>query len=156
MIEHVWSVLCAQAVVDKTTNNISLFNVIEQLQISVSQPLPEGTQSVPFPHNIVSTWQRADYEVPAETRARIRLKGPTREYEGQAPFEVNIQEEDIHRRRTVVSLTHIPLSGPGLYHFIIEQEDQSTDGWVQVAKLPLEVRLTSAEEEVSAGADDSV
>ena len=154
MIEHVWSVLCAQVVVDSTTNNISLFNVLEQLQINVSPPLPEGTNSVPFTHNIVSTWQLADYEVPADTRVRVRLVGPNQILEGQEPFNVDLQEEGIHRRRTVINLTHLPLSGSGLYEFIIEQE-QPDETWIQVAKLPLEVELSLAEEEVSEGSDDS-
>ena len=36
-IKHLWSLICTSSSVDKTSNNISLFNIIEQLNTTITK-----------------------------------------------------------------------------------------------------------------------
>jgi hypothetical protein len=45
MVEHIWTVLCSHAVVDKDTNNVSLHNVIEQVNVKGTIPAQIGRAS---------------------------------------------------------------------------------------------------------------
>jgi len=74
-IEHIWSVLCSNSSVDIDTNSLSIFNVVEQLNIQSipkvvslhnnnSSPKEAGQESsvIPVTFEIVSLFQRQDPE----------------------------------------------------------------------------------------------
>jgi hypothetical protein len=61
MIQHVWSVLCARAVIDSESNTISLFDVVEQIVaigpgIAAIGPGAEGVAPVSL--ELVTLWSR--------------------------------------------------------------------------------------------------
>ena len=53
MIHHVWTVLCSRALIDRDSNNISIHNVLEQLNIA-APPQPDLALNIHF--EILSLW----------------------------------------------------------------------------------------------------
>ena len=61
MINHIWSVLCQRSVIDSKSNNISLIDIFEKLEVNLSVPVSEGKNkvkkiNVPVNYEIVSLW----------------------------------------------------------------------------------------------------
>jgi len=136
MIEHIWTVLCTRSSIDRETNNVSLFEVIEQL--NVLGPLPDvaARAALPMQFEIVSLWARANAGEPEESTGRIVLIAPNGLEVLSHVFPVSLTEHT--RMRTQMRSVGFPLLGRGRYVFRIELQD--TGGtWNQVARIPVEV-----------------
>src|SRR3989338_5214550 len=58
MINHLWSIACSRTSVDRESNNISLFEVLEQLTLSGGPIQPGKKGVVPILFEIVSLWTK--------------------------------------------------------------------------------------------------
>ena len=63
MIDHVWTVLCSHAVIDRDSNSVSLLDVIEQLNIG-DEPSPEGR--IISSLDLMTLWAREDIDRPTQ------------------------------------------------------------------------------------------
>ena len=142
MIDHIWTVVCSRAVIDRDSNSVSLENVIEQLNIR-DKPRPEG--QLPISLQIATLWARSDLNVSARGTGRMTLMAPS----GQAfgPFEFDVDLSEARRHRTRGTFHELPLPEPGRYVFRIELRENSEEEWHQVAAIPLEVIFTAPEAE---------
>ena len=70
MARHVWTVVCTKAVTDPRSNNISLIDVTEQLNLSPETPLT-GVAQIRFPLTVVSLWIRDDLGRPETEKVRL-------------------------------------------------------------------------------------
>ena len=133
MIAHVWSVLCARSIVDRDSNNISLLDVIEQLNLAIVE-LPA---IIPAQFELVTLWTRADNDMPAIGRGRVRYLCPTNELLAQ--IEHAIDHSDYRRTRQRSGLVGLPISGFGRHSLHVELQVAEDGEWTEVANLPLEV-----------------
>lgn len=135
MIDHVWSVVCSRSATDRETNNVSLFEVIEQL--NVLGPLPDGANvALPISYELVSLWSRADPAEPEESTARLTLIAPN-------DTEIHVQEFAINltgnvRMRTQLRSLGFPVRGAGRYTFKVEIR-RLDDHWDTVARIPVQL-----------------
>jgi hypothetical protein len=135
VVRHAWSVLCDRAFIDRDTNNVSV-DAIEQLNFPLPE-IPKGARGLllPYPVELVSLWYRLPTDKPAKQRARLRLEDPQHQGVGLSEMEVDLTTATRHRTRVRMPL--VPVTGPGVYYFVVEQE--RGDGWKEVARVPLEV-----------------
>ena len=77
MIDHVWTILCSRAVIDRDTNNMSLLEVIEQLTLGDASPPVEGEGLAPIQLELVTLWTRRRDDESESGRARIRFYRPS-------------------------------------------------------------------------------
>lgn len=139
MIYHVWSVLCSRSSTDKETNNVSLFDVIEQLNVLAPDPIPDGA-GIPIQSELVTLWSRENPEEPGRTGGRVRLLSPNASVAFAQEFDINLLEH--HRVRTQLRMNGFPLRGFGRYLLVVEQR-QGEDAWREVARIPIQLeRLT--------------
>jgi len=141
VIHHVWTVLCTRAVIDRDTNNVTLQNVIEQLNVQ-GEPRPGARLNGSYV--IMTLWSRADMDVPCTGFVRLTYLSPS----GVAldAFETQVDLSGITRRtRTRVSFQGLPVEEGGLYTFRVELWDDPEGAWHQVATVPLEVVFISPE-----------
>jgi hypothetical protein len=133
MIEHVWSVLCKSSSIDKRTNNISLFEVIETIRIDWF-----GMPTVSLaPMEIVSLWTRDVVNTPAYGQARIYVTSPSGHDSLHQIQDIDLRSYRRVRVRYIVSALHV--DGLGLYNFSVEHRDHEHGEWRHVARLPLDV-----------------
>ncbi len=135
MIDHVWSVLCRRSSIDRETNNISLFDVVEQLQLFEGSEVPS---SVAGPFEIVSLWTRS--AEPTRGEAQISLRGPS----GRLLIPPLLQEIDLREARRLRArqrLSLIPIEGSGVHVFSIERRLHGRERWDEVATIPVDVVL---------------
>src|SRR5262245_41092364 len=77
MPAHVWTMISQASVIDKDTNNVSLFNVLESATFELAVTEGGGpVYPIPFTFHVVSMWTRTPDEpegISAESRLRILL-----------------------------------------------------------------------------------
>ena len=140
MIDHYWTVLCANSVIDSRSNNVSLQNVVEQLTIYGVPPPPTAIGGIPSPHTVVSFWGRSDWETPARGTARIIIEfqegGDSRSTRHR---EVGLDLTDNKRLRTFFTLNVLPILGAGKHWVRLSLQLQDETEWSNVASVPYEI-----------------
>lgn len=135
MIAHVWSVLCRKVSIDRETNNVSLFDVLEQIQVYEWA----GPAGIAGPFELASLWYRPD--VPSRGEARVTLRSPSGRLLHEATQEIDLREFRRVRVRYLIPGMHI--EGSGTYSFIVEGRQQNAEDWFAAASIPLEVNVTT-------------
>ncbi len=136
MIDHIWSIVCGRSTTDRETNNLSLIDVMEQLNVLGPLPDPSIRAALPVQYEVVSLWSRSQPLEAEETKGRIKLITPTGNEALAYEFPVNLLENP--RMRTQLRSFGFPLSGVGRYLFLVEI--QRGDGqWETVARLPMQL-----------------
>lgn len=139
MAKHIWSVLCTRGVLDRYTNNVSLHDVVEEIAITPSRPMPDALGAFPASLSLVSLWVRSEADTPETVQTRMRLLAPdgTKVAEGSVVVDMTTHK----RSRYFSHLTAMPFKGDGVYQFVVEQLVGDQD-WREVASVPLEVTVT--------------
>jgi hypothetical protein len=142
-MKHVWSVLCQKSIIDQHSNNISLIEVLEQLNINISptQIAQAGGKGIVLPirFDVVSLWaksvegEKSDFEVEAELYDPANKKL-------QALFQRMVAfPQHYQRMRTQVTIGGFTVTQPGIY--VIKVKMRHEDKVRAVAELPLEIKF---------------
>lgn len=139
MIKHVWSVLCSQSVTDQQTNNVSLFNVIEQIEVTLAKDVPEGLLPIAqMPLELVSLWERVAGDGATGGAAVVDVMDATGKRIGGREMSFDLND---HRRcRTRLTLNGVPISGSGRYVIRVVHRSAGEADQV-VAEIPLDVTV---------------
>jgi hypothetical protein len=136
MAEHLWTVLCTKASIDSTTNNLSLFEVIEELAIS---SFPENqTALIALSADLATLCIRSKLDTPEKAQGRTTVIGPSGRELGTGLFEIDLSTHP--RCRSITRFNALPVEGPGEYYFVIAFSDNGTS-WREVARVPLFVKI---------------
>lgn len=142
MIKHIWSVLCQKSSVDQQSNNVSLFDVFEALEVGINPAANIKTSNnpelnIPIQYQIVSLWTIADAKNNGG-EVRITLISP----DGEEKILVNSELKfptGKRRMRSINQIQGLPVNKSGDYHFVVELKQEKE--FQKVADLPLEVKL---------------
>ncbi len=136
MIKHIWSVFCRSASIDNQTNQVSLFNIIENISVMTAL----DNLDLPMHFSLVSLWG-IDGEEKCRGEMRAYYRYPEGNLSRSTELEIELDEAKSFQR-TRIDSQGIRLTKPGIYHFIVELQ-QGDEAWVQVADLPFHVVYTS-------------
>ena len=143
MIRHIWSVFCSKGSVDQQTNSVSLFEVIEELQIRVA-PNVEFPIVSPFPVLMVSYWCRTDREVPIQGEQRLRLISAEGGELGS--FVGDIDLESAGRSRSFARFGGLRLGGAGRHEWEVAWRVKGDEDWNVVASIPFDLTVSHQDE----------
>ena len=141
-----WAIVCEGSSVDRESNNISLFNVLEQVQFL--EP-PEADSSgdlrpaIAMHFRLVILFSRTDPGAAEKRASRIVLHFPTDAEPAVFP-QSEIDLEVALRNRLVSRFPLLPINGQGTYRFVIEGLADSLE-WQRLFEIPLEVSFQSQE-----------
>jgi hypothetical protein len=142
MIDHVWTVFCTRSVIDKDTNNVSLFEVIEKIsaagKVTKEREKKGAMPAIPLNAQLVTLWARQDPSVPESGRARIIFESPSQKVLFQFEYEIDLSS--FARTRSRGSIATLPVPESGWYKFRVQLLTKS-DTWQEVACIPLEVEV---------------
>ncbi len=136
MIEHVWTVICRQSVIDRDSNSVSLFDVVEQITVH-GELRGEDPAVAPVEMEVVTLWSRSDYDVPAKGAQRLTLFSPSGGVLAGGEQEVDLSQHRWFRNRA--RFRGLPVKGPGRYLFRVEQMEEDEAEWQHVTDVPLEL-----------------
>ena len=134
MFDHVWTVLCSRAVVDRETNNVSLQNVVEEITI---RGAPKPGASVPVHVELMTLWSRTGLNMPAKGRARVTLLSPAQAE--LLTFEGEVDLTKAERARSRLVYQSLPVHETGRHLFCVEAREEQEKEWRQVAIVPLKI-----------------
>jgi len=144
-LKVIWAVLCQTSVIDKETNNLSLFNVIEEITIPAEpptgpvegQPVLQGIAAVV---DIVTLWARSNPDVPERGYGRLQFSSPS-DQGVMIPRVLGEYEVDLSRYlrlRHRTRMAGFPITGQGMYRFVIDSKSEDGD-WETMFEVPLRV-----------------
>ena len=142
MIDHVWTVVCSRAVIDRESNNVSLQNIIEQINIR-GEPIPDTVIAVQL--EVVTLWVRADFDVPSQATTRLTFLSPFGNVLGSFGSDIDLSEYERFRARA--KFEALPMPEPGHYAFRMEFKNKGESEWHEVATIPLKIVFVSPETE---------
>ena len=145
-MKNVWAVVCRNSAIDQETNALSLFHILEDIQVPANalhdienggRPLAMGSFQV-----IVSV-SRDDPGVDEQNRARVTLHFPDESTpETLAAFDIDLTTSERYRLR--LDMPGLPLGGVGLYRFVIEILSEEPDMWESVNCVTLNVSYAAS------------
>lgn len=142
MAECVWAVFCSKTSIDKISNNVSLFSVIEQINISNNLDSSEKTL-INLQGELVALFWRSDIKTPERPFGRISILNPNEQMLGQSEFAVDLSQYS--RSRHIVSVPAVAVQGAGVYKFRVELRATESDAWASAYDYPFEVIIASAD-----------
>ena len=127
-IEHVWTILCSSNTIDKDTNNISLYNVIEQLRIDVPEKELKENKiiNVLGSFKLVTLWKRAslsDFKE-REIGIEVSLVDPNGKSLMKMNYETKFHQKN-RRVRNIMDIKNMLFSKSGEYYFLINLREES-------------------------------
>ncbi|MFA5746756.1 MAG: hypothetical protein WC926_01610 [Candidatus Paceibacterota bacterium] len=144
-MNHVWSVLCQNSSVDEETKLLSIFNCLEQVEITVKKEDIEnkGKVIVPILSELISFWTIDGQKEGDKLEMKIESLDPSNNllYSAEKTFDIN---KNFPRFRSKIKLQGLPVTKSGRYFFKISQKDKIQKKFKTVATLPLDVDLRYA------------
>jgi hypothetical protein len=142
-----WTVICSHAVVDTDSNNVSLQNVLEEIQV-MGTPTPQA--QIPMPFDIMTTWIRSDPDTPCRGKMRLAFVLPSGETFGSS-VETKIDLTESERHRQKVHFLGLPIVEPGRHFARVELLNEGESEWRQVAHIPLTITFQPPTERQTEG-----
>ena len=133
----VFCALCHKAATDQDSNQISLLDVIEQIQVEVREKLVGGGV-VPMSAQFATFWTRSHYDVSEKVHARLRVIAPSDAQLAFTAFEVDLEAK--RNYRAVLKLQGLPVSESGRHWFLLETLNDN-DTWSERGRFPLDVTI---------------
>lgn len=141
MVQHVWSVLCKQSIIDQETNSLSIIDVLEQMKIDVSVPSNASFPiKVPIQYQIVSMWIKHDKNKQIRADIQISIVDPEKSIVSTHTKELLIAKQ-IERMRSRVKISGFEVTKSGMYEFRIGIREEKQSDFRSVAELPFYVFL---------------
>jgi len=139
MVKHAWTTLCTKCIIDPETNNISLVDVIEQLNPIGPLDLPV---IVPMQSDLVSTWYRSDPDMPVRGTARVSFVDPSGS--STALIEYLVDLTTFYRTRSRSRSGGFQVTRSGVYYFRVELRQEGESDWTIVEELPLNIEIVNS------------
>lgn len=144
-IETHWSMLCKTVSVDQQSNQVSIFNVIEELQVSNIALLEiakakDGRISLPMEFSLITQNEKINPDKGSKFTPELRLQvlDPMAKelLKTEIPLAFKITEK---RMRNIFSFSHMLLTGPGEYQFVLSIRLNKEEDFEQTSVVKLEV-----------------
>jgi hypothetical protein len=144
-IEHMWSILCEKSITDQDSNNISLQNVLEQLQINPNEnaklgnDLNSAEKTVPINFELISLWDRV---VPGDIdeQVTVALLDPEEKIIAATDHPLKLAAS-LQRLRFRIRYNAMKVTIPGKYRFSIRMKKEN--GYEEVGKAYLEIKIAA-------------
>jgi hypothetical protein len=137
MIEHIWSILCQNCLVDRNTNTISLIEAVEDLGIGVPPPTAGEVGIIPIQCALVSNWERRPADQPTRGVAKFRSVRPTGESEIEQEYAIDLSSS--LRSRTIARISGISFRELGRHVFEVYMREDGASDWTKVAAIPINI-----------------
>lgn len=138
-IRHIWTVICQKSSIDANSNLLSLFEVLEKVDINLNpavQSIPEDqVLSIPFNFEIISYWRKGTH---SRGEGKLRLTSPEGKQLNEVPFEVIIPENS-QAYRVVAKVNGLSFTTSGEYK--IEVLQKVGKDFKVVAEVPFDIAV---------------
>ncbi len=148
-LRHVWSLLCSSSVTDQTTNNMSVTNLIEQLNVKVDKEHVEGKQRegtqgyiIATQMEVVSRFMKKTPQNALAFEMKIDFIDPDNKVVAQYPATTFGLKAGVKNVRMRTLIPQLPVTRTGAYCFRVQVKESGDSDYVEVDRIPLDVNLT--------------
>lgn len=144
-LKHVWSVLCKESTINQDDNVISLYGVLEELNITLT-PMKGSVAglpvkaSIPINYEIVSMWLKNN----KKDKVKAEIEYAFVNLDGRELFKT-VQTVEIpmasRRFRSRMKISGIQVEREGEYSFRVRIKELGSDIFKTVCELPLEIKI---------------
>lgn len=145
-IKHLWTIICKNSIIDKNTNNLSLFEIIERFNIEVNTNPPAGKSvslnnlriTLPEQIKLITTW--VDYKEKNTWRFSTKIEFVSPQGKNLGSTIINSSGKKTSPfHRTILTIQKLPIEEQGIYKFKISLKQK--EHFVKVAEIPIEVLI---------------
>lgn len=140
-MKHIWSIICEKSSIDFETNSLSLFNNIEEINLTIDKTKASRNEKIVIPANfqIINFWVTESPEKENSTEIKAEFIDP--EGENLNKFEQSLKmKKGIKRMRNRANIQGIPVTKNGRYYYRISQK--KNEKFKVVAELPLDINVS--------------
>jgi len=140
-MKNLWSILCSKSVVDSSSNQLSLFDCIDEITINFSnaEDIKKPMKNIPINFEIVSLWldenifqvRKFDYAIDIIDPEGKMLKEITKEA---------VIEKNKKRLRTIMRISGMAVTTEGIYIFKIKYKEAKND-FITVSEIPVDIKF---------------
>ncbi len=143
-INHIWTVLCRESILNQDDNAISLIGVVEEVQGTLitlpDKPLRESDKKpVPLNLELVTTWTKDDDKEIA-IQVRVILLDPNNT-EMMNVINNSIFPSNSKRLRTRLKVQGFPVTVSGRYIFKVSLKTNVDKDYKLVSEIPIDVKI---------------
>lgn len=142
---HLWSILCTASSVDAKNNNVSLFNIVEQVQVT-KDPLAkksgpkEDRIFVPMRLELVTLWEKIRSDENAIGTIEVHFEDPSGELLQKFRYELSMPK---NRVRNLTAIDGFFVTQEGRYVFKIRAKSSNEGAFQDVGEIPLQVGIAN-------------
>lgn len=145
-MECIFGLLCSASIIDQELNNLSLYNVIDQLNIEKKlfkkAKSDETELQILLQHEIVTVWRTKLnpelYEFPMSMQLKVKLIDPTAKILNESLITMVIDKPN-RRFKFRIRFNGIKITTPGDYIYRIESLNPDSSNFELEKEIPLEV-----------------
>lgn len=136
----IWAVLCEGTSTDQETNNVSLFNILEEIHFP--EPPDQSQEPDRFPitpvrFTLMALFSRTSVDEAEKSTARLVIGFPDSGPPDILP-EFVVDLESAHRNRVKLNFGGLPVRGEGEYRFEIQSPSGNYE-WFRLFEIPLQI-----------------
>ena len=143
-VQHLTTVICESSAVDRDSNKLSIFNVIEEVNVSLDSTQKQlidlnQKKGIPLPFEIVSVWGKLNNADEISTEIKIILHDPDDVVMQELPYKLEIKA--VHQRMRIrIKSNGLNITKQGNYYFSILLK--SGNCFEEVSRVPLVIKMT--------------
>ncbi len=139
-MKHIWSLICEKSSIDSETNNISIFNCIEEIEIIVDKSkMPQkNILLIPISFQLLSLW---DLNKEKNLELKIDILDPDNKtvHSLNPIFSIN---ENFKRFRSKVNFEGMPISKNGRHTIRISRKlEPDLNKYKNEVEIPLDINI---------------
>lgn len=141
-MKHIWTILCQSSSVDVDTNILSLFNCIEELNLTIdkTQLIDKEKLVIPVGFQMVSFWVIKDSGRDNILEIKGEIIDPNGKSLNKFDNKFNIKKGAL-RFRNRINIQGLPVTKEGRYMIRIMQKMEKNKDFEVVTELPLDVKI---------------
>ena len=140
-MKHIWSVLCKKSIIDADTNNISLNEILEEVNFNI--PLDKAYNlpgNFNFDYEIVSFWTSANPKGKEKFYAEMEFVDPNKKPLNKIEQEIAFPENK-RKLRTRIKANGLSVTEDGEYTLKIKAKEKKSDKFKLLTEIPLTINI---------------
>lgn len=140
-MKNIWSIICEKSSIDAQTNLLSLFNCVEEIQLTIDkEKMPKSDKLViPFSLKIISFWTIEDSSKDNLAEIKIDLMDPKGKILNEFPVTLKAKKGE-KRLRSITNIQGIQITEGGRYCYKILQKKGTK--FEVASETPLDINLS--------------
>ena len=145
-LQHEWSLLCSGVVVDGESNNLSMFNIIEQFRIPrkdlTEMPTLKGEKkpAIPVSFTFVTLWRKTQETKSVSAEVEVEFRDPKNVLLQKGGYVINLPSK-VERMRSRMIWNGLRVNLSGLYTFKILLKEKGEREFIPVGEVCLKVEV---------------